>query len=213
MTGLVLVGGGRFALEIATYVLDLAPATGLRIIGIIDDSRPDLADFPDAPALLGGIADWQPGDQLHLLAIGEPVVRWKIAKALEARGARFATLIHPTAYVAKSATISSGAVVAPLSFVGPKAVVGAHAALNVQCALGHDAVLGRASVLSPGAKVNGGARIGEATLLGAQAAIAPGVSLGSFAKLSAGSVLTGDLPDGSLAVGNPARGRVMFRRP
>lgn len=213
MTGLVLVGGGRFALEIATYALDLLPATGLRIVGVIDDSQPDLADFPDAPPLLGGIADWRPQDHLHLIAIGEPVARWKIANVLEKRGARFATLIHPSAYVAGSATISPGAVIGPLSFIGPKAVVGEHAALNVQCALGHDAVLGRASVLSPGAKVNGSARVGEATLLGAQAVIAPRASLGSFAKLSAGSVLTRDLPDGSLAVGNPARGRVMFRRP
>lgn len=213
MTGLVLIGGGRFALEIATYAADLGANGDWALAGVVDDGTPDLSDFPAGLRHLGGLLDWLPGGHSHLIAIGDPVARWKAAKLLEERGARFATLVHPQAWVAPSASVAAGAVIAPFAFVGPKAAVEHHAALNVQSSLGHDARLGRAAVLAPGAKVNGRAQVGDGAFVGSLAALSPGTSLGAFAKLGAGSVLSTSLPDCALGIGNPARGRVMFRKP
>jgi maltose O-acetyltransferase len=47
--------------------------------------------------------------------------------------------------------------------------------------------------------------IGDGVWIGAGAIICPGVSLGAGAVIGAGSVVTRDVPEGVLAVGNPCR--------
>jgi maltose O-acetyltransferase len=47
--------------------------------------------------------------------------------------------------------------------------------------------------------------IGDDVWIGTRALILPGVTIGSGAVVGAGSVVTGDIPERCLAVGNPAR--------
>jgi len=48
-------------------------------------------------------------------------------------------------------------------------------------------------------------RVGAGSWLGHGAIVLPGVTIGAHVVVGAGSVVTGDLPDFSVAVGNPAR--------
>ena len=48
-------------------------------------------------------------------------------------------------------------------------------------------------------------RVGEGASIGANATILAGVTIGRYAMIGAGSVVTRDVPDFALAVGNPAR--------
>ena len=48
-------------------------------------------------------------------------------------------------------------------------------------------------------------KIGENCYIGAGAIVLPGVTIGDGAIIGAGSVVRGDVPGGTLAVGNPAR--------
>jgi len=214
MRDVVVVGGGRFGLEVVTYLHDLAKSGAAPAVrGVIDDSSPDLSDFPGGVRQIGSLSDWDPEGFDHIIAIGDSAVRWKVAALLRDRSARFLSMIHPTAYVADTAEIGPGAVICPLAFVGPYARMGAHGVINVQASLGHDARLGTAAVLSPGAKVSGRGEIGEGAFLGTLAVMTPGSKLGAFSKLAAGSVWFGNAPDGALVVGNPGKSRVMFRVP
>ena len=47
--------------------------------------------------------------------------------------------------------------------------------------------------------------IGDHTFIGARSVILPGVRIGSNVIVGAGSVVSKDIPDGSVAVGNPAK--------
>jgi maltose O-acetyltransferase len=51
----------------------------------------------------------------------------------------------------------------------------------------------------------GRVRIGKETFVGACSIILPGVTIGNNVIIGAGSVVTKDIPDNSVAVGNPAR--------
>jgi maltose O-acetyltransferase len=51
----------------------------------------------------------------------------------------------------------------------------------------------------------GRVRIGTETFIGACSVILPGVTIGDNVIIGAGSVVTHDIPDNSVAVGNPAR--------
>lgn len=52
-----------------------------------------------------------------------------------------------------------------------------------------------------------GVSIGDHTVVGGGVTILPGVRIGSNCFIGAGAVVTGDIPDNSLAFGNPARVR------
>lgn len=216
--GVIIYGGGGFGLEVEAYLRDAAAVAGPEgapgIVGVIDQGTPRLADFltpADQLRHFGSLEDCALGcDDAVVVAIGDPAVRLSIAGRLDAIGARLATVIHPTAYVAESATVEPGAIVGPFAFVGPKACVRRHAVLNTYASVGHDAVLGEGSVLSPYSALNGSAEVGRGCFLGTGASISPRGVLGDRSKISAGSVLTGRTEPGSLVHGNPGQARVMF---
>lgn len=216
-----LIGGGDFAVEIVAYLKDLRAAAGAsdwQISDIVATSAGRSADIAamvgHMPALRANLAEVPDlrGTQL-LVCIGDPVARYRVLHEIAAVSGRLASLIHPTAYVAATATIGAGSIICPMAFIGPFARVGLNCAINVHAVVGHDVILGDCTVLSPGADINGHGQTGEAAFLGAGAVISPKVQLGAFSKLSAGSVLARSTEEGFLVHGNPANGRRMFRRP
>lgn len=208
-----VVGGGGFGCEVATFLQDCLGEGRRCTVGILDDVEVDLSGFAGNPVYLGPLESWKPEGWRHIVAIGDAPTRWRVGRDLEDRGARFMTLIHPTAYVASSARVADGVIVAPLAYVGPRATLARHAALNVQVSVGHDVQVGQAAVISPGAKLSGNCVVGEATFIGSVATAAPSATIGRFCKVAAGVALKGNHPDGSLVAGVPPRGRVMFQVP
>jgi sugar O-acyltransferase (sialic acid O-acetyltransferase NeuD family) len=204
---LIIVGAGGFGREIYQYALD----TQCDIKGFLDDDSSSLDGFDIARPILGSINDFQPAatDQL-ILAIGDPAIKQKLAQQLALRGAQFSSMVHPLAYVAPTAQIGMGCIIAPFAFVGPYAVIGDHVSINTYASAGHDSRIGEFSSLSPYSVVNGQVEIGRAVLLGTHAVVVLGKYVGQWAKLAAGAIALQDVPEYALAVGNPAKSRVMF---
>lgn len=213
---LTIVGAGGFGREVLAYARDVVRAgAALRIAGFLDDNPDALQGKDTGAAVIGSVATLSPGDgDRFVIAVGEPRVRRALAAALAARGVRddaFVSIVHPTAYVAGA--LAPGCVIAPFAFVGPGASLGRHAVLNTYASAGHDAQLGACAVLSPYAVVNGNVVLEDGVFLGTHATVVPGKRVGAWSKLGAGAVAHGDLEAGSLAMGNPAKGRVMFGPP
>lgn len=205
----VIVGAGGFGREVLQWLRDAASAgVERRVRGFLDDTAPDLSVFGVDVPVLGPIdAQLLKGEDRCILAIGDPAARLAIASRLEAAGARFTTLIHPSAVVAPSAGLGAGVVVCPFGFIGPDATVGMHALINVRASVGHDARIGRAAVLSPHALVGGAAEVSEGAMLGSAAVVLPRQRVGDGARVAPGAVVHSAVPAGVLALGNPASWR------
>src|SRR5688500_15546296 len=94
MTRLLIVGAGGFGREVWAWAVD----SGGKPAGCLDDSPGALEGFPSEGKILGPVSSYEPGEKDRLLiAIGDPSTRLRIAAELGGRGARFATLVHPTA--------------------------------------------------------------------------------------------------------------------
>jgi acetyltransferase-like isoleucine patch superfamily enzyme len=83
--------------------------------------------------------------------------------------------------------------------------------LNVYATCGHDSQAAACAVLSPYASLGGGAKIGTRVFMGSHSFIAPKITVGDDCKIAAGAMCFRDVPANSLAMGNPAQSRVMFR--
>jgi sugar O-acyltransferase (sialic acid O-acetyltransferase NeuD family) len=202
----IIVGAGGFGREVYEYALD---ADGV-VEGFLDDNPEALSAFDGFPPVLGAVTDADPRRGPYVIAVGDPCLRARWAEELTAAGCQLATLVHPTATVARSAVLGPGVVVAPGVVIGACARIDANVMANVNAAIGHDSRIGAHSVLAPFVAVNGWATVGEEVFMGSQSVVTLGVKIGAHSKVSAGAVATQDCDPGSLLVGNPAKGRVIY---
>lgn len=208
MLSLIIVGAGGFGLEVAAYAEDMTKSgnAAVKVQGFLDDVKAPGTVHGGYPVLGGTDGPIDP-QALYVIAVGAPQGRKKLAEKLIARQARFATIIHPSAYVGANACIGEGAILAPFTFVGPEGKVGPHALLNIYASVGHEAVLGPYSALAPYAGLHGQAATEEGVFLGAQSNLTAGINMGAFAKLAAGAIAYTDIPAAATALGNPAKFR------
>lgn len=209
---IVIVGAGGFGKEILQYAEDFCAATpGYRVKGFLErDASRHGTRYRGYP-VLGGEEDYALGARdVVLLALGTPQGKKRAAEILQKRGAAFLTLVHPRAYVAPSATVGTGSILCPFAYVGPDAVVEEFVLLNLYACCGHDVRIGRYAILGPYAATNGHAVVEEEVFLATHATVTVGRRVGRRSKISAGTVVSQDVPPNVLAAGNPATWRELY---
>lgn len=145
-------------------------------------------------------------DQVEfLIAAGEPAVRRKIRDKLNQANARLGRLVDISTVVADTARISDGVIITPLCSISSDAVLGRNSCVNTMSIIGHDVFIGENSVISSMVNMGGACIVGEDSYIGMGALIKEGVKIGSNTIVGMGSVVYNDIPDGVIALGNPAR--------
>lgn len=201
----IIVGGGGFGREVLSWALDCRDAGTLpEVAGFLDDQAEELTGF-DLPRL-GTVADYapQPGDAF-IVAIGKPSTKRKVVEMLEERGASFATLVHPSAVVARTARVSEGVILCPFTMVNPNAQAGRFVTIISFSGLGHDAQAGDYSTISSHVDITGHAKLGAEVLVGSGARVLPGVSVGDGATVGAGAIVMRRVKPGATVYAQPAR--------
>jgi sugar O-acyltransferase (sialic acid O-acetyltransferase NeuD family) len=203
---ILIVGAGGFGREVFNWASDAWPDRSDAFAGFLAEDCSKTSDAPARSSILGSPSTYDPipGDGI-LLAIGIPGVRRRVAELLESRGARFLTLIHPSAIVAPTALVREGSVLCPYAVVSDRARVGRCALLNYHSSLGHDASTGDFAVLSPYATLGGNAHVHDDVFMGLHATVGPGRTIGRNSKISANSCALSDAPPESIIYGSPGR--------
>ncbi len=140
-----------------------------------------------------------------LIAAGEPVVRRKIREKLEKANAKLGRLIDVSTVVADTSHVSDGVIVTPLCSISSDAVLARNSCVNTMSIIGHDVLIGENSVISSMVNMGGACIVGENSYIGMGALIKEGIKIGSNSIVGMGSVVYNDIPDGVIALGNPAR--------
>ncbi|WP_295448927.1 acetyltransferase [uncultured Thiodictyon sp.] len=214
---LVIVGAGPMGREVYAYALDqLADgrqASFDRVAGFIDlGQKPGdhISAFNLNIDFVDALESHKPRSEFaYVTGIGNPAEKRR-SVALLSGVTHWTNVIHPTAYVASSASLCAGIVMAPFSLTGIDSSLGNHVTLNVYASCGHDAHIGAFSTLCPYSAITGCVVLEEEVFLGTHVGVNPGVRIGTRCRVAAGSTVTHDVEAGSLLVGNPAKGRVMY---
>lgn len=118
---------------------------------------------------------------------------------------RTPSLIHASAVLSPSAQVGDNCHVLAGAVVGTAVELGEASIVNTNASVDHECVLDAGVHVAPGATLCGCVNVGENTLIGAGSVVLPNVRIGANVVIGAGSVVTRDIPDGVVALGNPAR--------
>jgi UDP-perosamine 4-acetyltransferase len=114
------------------------------------------------------------------------------------------TVIHPSAIVARSASIGRGTVVLAGAIVNASATVGDNVILNTAAVVEHHGRIGDHVHVATGARLGGGVTVGAGAHVGLGANILQGIGVGTDAIVGAGAVVTRDVAAGVTVIGVPA---------
>ena len=127
---LILGAGGH-----GKVVKEIAEALGYTNVAFLDDNSAEaIGRIADSKAFVNQF-------QEAFVGIGNNKFRGELLTRLEQEGFAIPVLIHPTAYVSKSAVISNGTVVEPMAIVNANSKIGIGCIISVGSIVDHDAIL------------------------------------------------------------------------
>lgn len=163
MKRLLIIGAGGHGKVVAEVAQDI----GYEQISFLDDNSPDaIGRISDIEKLSDNYSD-------AFVAIGNNKLRGELLQKLKECGYTIPTLIHPSAYVSRTASFGVGIV------VEPKAIVNANSHI------------GEGSIISVGSIVDHDVEVGVCCHINAGAIVKAGGKLESFRKLEAGEIVLG----------------------
>ncbi len=207
MKNLILIGAGGCGREVLQWAKDVNRASPRwKIKGFLDDN-PNALDGKACDAkIIGTIADYSPQDDDEFLCcLGTSATRERVFNTLQARGARFTTLAHPTAVVSDSCELGEGVILYPFALVSPNAKIGRGCIINMYSSVTHDCQLGEFCTISGHCDITGACVLGARVFMGSSSQITPGTQLGDDVWICAGSCVMTRARAGVKLLGVPAK--------
>lgn len=205
---ILLIGGGGHCKSILDCVLGMGAYRDIGIIDRRDTGRKAILGIP----VIGTDDDLQ---SLHragwtdafvsLGSIGNPYRRKFLYDQLREIGFIIPCIVDETAAVSDNAQLGPGVFVGKKAVVNAGTYIGTCVIINSGAIVEHDCRVGAFSHISPGAVLCGRVSVGCGTHVGANTVVRQNIVIGSNALIGIGSVVTKDIPDDSLAYGNPCR--------
>jgi sugar O-acyltransferase (sialic acid O-acetyltransferase NeuD family) len=202
---LIIYGAGGLAAE-ALWIAE--ETKHWNILGSIDDSPDKKATLCYGYPCLGSFDDFVSSEHNNIyfyVAVADASIKRRLVDKMLSLNHLPATLIHPSAVIAKFTTIADGVLVAPQTVIAPGATIGAYSILNTFVGIGHDSQVGRYVNVCPGARVSGHCSIGDGAFIGSNASLLPGIQIGINAIIGANSQIVCNVKEGRTMVGVPAK--------
>jgi sugar O-acyltransferase (sialic acid O-acetyltransferase NeuD family) len=198
-TTILLYGGGGHGKTLVDLSREL---DSYQIGGIVDENFPAGSRIMDLPVFGGGelLPElFKAGFRQAVNGvggIGNVAIRLQVFEKLAQAGFSFPTLVHPTAWIEPSATLSAGVQVLPLTYVGTDSTIGFGSLLNAHVTVSHDCRIGECVNLSPGATLAGGVKIDDHAQIGMNVTINLNLTIGAGARIGNGATVKADVPPG-----------------
>ena len=204
MYDIVIIGAGGFGREVYLWAKDSFSKDQYRIKGFLDDNPRILANYDMDVGIIGNLNSYEIKNQdRFLFAIGDIDVKKRLIIKMKKRGAKFLTLVHPTAIMANTTKIGEGVIICPFCLVSDNVLLEDFVMMNVYSSCGHDAKVGSYSILSPYATLNGFVILEDEVFLGTHTTVIPYKRVGYKSKISANSVVMRDVATNKIVFGVP----------
>jgi len=196
-------GQGRVVLDI------LKENKNFEIYGFLDSNKKLKGEIVDGVKVLGGKdvvrGLRERGIQAGIVAVGDNTARCQIADFLKKNGFYLINAIHPRASLASNVILGSNVTVAAGAIICTHAVIKDNVIINTGVIVEHENVIKDGALIASGVQLGGRVEIGKKSFIGIGATIIQCLKIGSNSIIGAGAVVLDNIPEGSLAVGIPAK--------
>ena len=184
-----------------------------QLIALFDNNPKIKSQFPNVPIYYGweSFNKWKENINLSefyfMVAIGgeNGKARVEVHNQLTQKGLSPIKATHNSAYVSPNSYLGDGAQVLPNATICPRVKTGLSVIINTSASVDHECILGDGVHIGPGAKLAGCVKIGDYSFIGTNATILPNIKIGKNVTIGAGSVVTRNMPDNTIAFGNPCK--------
>ena len=138
------------------------------------------------------------------LITGSTTARYEVTRQAIARGAVLTNFVHPSVDLSMTKW-GTGNYIQEGVITQAEVEVGDNSSIHMGALIGHETKIGNSVFIAHAVSVSGSCEIGDGCFIGTNATVLPRTKIGKWSTVGAGAVVTKDLPDYSVAVGNPAR--------
>ncbi len=208
MQPLLIAGAGGFGRETAEAVRAVnAERPTWCLLGFLDDGR--VGEVIDGLPVLGPIAALEEHpDAAVVVTIGNPrnyFTRRDVVDRLALDPERYATVVHPGAYVPSTVRIGPGSVVLATAVATAAMRIGAHVAVMPGTVFTHDDEVSDYATFGAGVRLSGGVTVETGAYVGSGALVREYRTIGTWSLVGMGAVVTCDIPAREVWAGIPAR--------
>lgn len=192
MSDIVILGAGKFALELNSYLKDIEPDACIRYLAIPDYPGDIAAPIQDWPA--GGLD----ASHRYVLGVAEINLRQLCIDRYFSDGRLSApNFIHPKVRHHLKLDCSRGNVIAADSYLGVNVQLGSWNMINYHCCLGHHSSLGDNNFLSPMFNSGNSVSLGSRSFFGLGTTVTPLTVVEDDVTVQAGVTLSDLIPAGA----------------
>ena len=142
---------------------------------------------------------------VSLGSIGDTGARRRLSDLISSIGYSVPNIIDASALVSSYCTLGKGIFIGKNAVVNAGVTIGNYSIINTSATIEHDCIIGQFVHVSTGSVLCGSVKIGNNTHIGANSVIRQQLEIGSNVMLGIGSVLMQNIPDQSIAYGNPCK--------
>jgi sugar O-acyltransferase (sialic acid O-acetyltransferase NeuD family) len=203
---LAIIGSADLAKQIAHFALEC----GYGVTGYFDDFKEK--GVCDGRQILGKIAevrDLYDGGRFDEIIVGVGYKNMEFRKGVfeevKTRQIPFATIVHPSCIIDKTASIGPGTIVYPGCIIDQDVAIQENVLLNLGCLVSHNSTIHEHCYLSPAVNIAGCCEVGKQCNLGINTTLIDNISICDLVHTGGATVVTKSISKPGLYVGVPAK--------
>lgn len=138
------------------------------------------------------------------LITGSTTARYEVTLDIVRKGGMLTNLIHPSVDLTLTRW-GVGNYVQEGVVTQAEVQIGDNSSIHMGSLIGHESKVGNSVFIAHAVSISGCCEINDGCFIGTNATILPRLKIGKWCVVGAGSVVTKNVPDYSVVVGNPAR--------
>lgn len=196
---LYIIGGASTALEMRETI-DMVENPYDCIVNVVADGESCRYSYVEDSNIVEHLMRFE--KRSFIIGFINQKLRKKFYDLMMSYNAELVNVIHPKAFISKSASIGKGNYLGCNAVVSSEAEIGDCNIINLNVTIGHNAKVGTNCIFNPGARISGNCIIGDRCLFGANSFIFQGVSVSNDCSIDALTYVNQNLDEPVICTSN-----------